>query len=376
MGKSRKSKGKSTKYHFSKIGIIVFLVVCALSITIGFAFKSPIEKLLNASNTSVGQTTQTIDYDGLMVHFVDVGQGDCIAIRFPDNKTMLIDAGPASSKTQMIDYLNNNFFKDKPKTFDYLLLTHSDEDHCGGMLAICESYQVSKIYRPMVFYNYNGQKEETDKSSPKYCTTKVYYDTIMAFKNETENIVLTDVTTCNGAEKIDGGNYYFDFYSPKKTTTSVKMNDFSPIMVLNYNGKKLMFTGDATTSGEENDVLDTVPKVDLLKVGHHGSRYSSSEEFLAKTKPSVAVIQCGEGNKYNHPHSETVIRLNYISADIYRTDQNGNIIVNVSTDAQLNIYLDKINDNYVIKVEYIIGGIILLSASLCFGVRLKIKDKR
>lgn len=368
MNSKAKNKKLSKKYHFSKVAIIVFLAITFFVLFVGFAFKTPIESILNGQNVANTSSSQ-IDYNGLLVYFVDVGQGDCIAIRFPDNKTMLIDAGPTSSTNQMIDYLNNKFFDNKPKVFDYLLLTHSDADHCGGMVAICQNYQVNKIYRPQIFYNYNGEKEETDKASPKYCDTSTYFFTIKAFNDETSNIVFCDVTNCNSSQKILGEDYYFEFFSPTKTTKSVAVNDFSPIMVLNYKGKKLMFTGDATTSGEENLVLDTLPKVDLLKVGHHGSKYSTSANFLDKISPKIAVIQCGQ-NSYGHPNAETLSRLNYISANIYRNDTNGNIVANVtSNDAQINIYLDKSNNEYKIKVEYIMSGIILISAYFCFGIK-------
>ena len=368
--KSKKTNKKSTitsKLHFSKIAVIVFVAICIFTITFGMTFKTPLEKLLNRQNTIDSTQITQIDNDGLSIHFINVGQGDCIAIRFPDKKTMLIDAGPTESIGKMLTYLNDMFFGEEPKIFDYLLLTHSDTDHCGGMVKICQNYQVNKIYRPMIYYNYNGNKEQTTQSSPKYCTNYNYYATITAFNDETSNIVFINLTNCNGIEKIQGENYYFDFYSPTRLTKSVAYNDFSPIMVLNYNSKKIMFTGDATTSGTEKYVVDDLPEVDILKVGHHGSKYSTSEDFLSKIMPKIAVIQ--SGNKYGHPNSETLTRLDYIGAKIYRNDQNGNIIANItSTDAQTNIYIDYNSINYNIKIEYVISGIILLSAYFCFGI--------
>lgn len=374
---SSKKKAVNGKYNFSKIALIVFLVICALTIGVGMLFKSPIEKLLNGQTDAQTNQNAVIDDNGLSIHFVDVGQGDCIAIKFPDGKTMLIDAGPADGITKMINYLNNKFFGTDDKVFDYLLLTHSDADHCGGMVKICQEYQINKIYRPMVYYNYNSEMEYNTQSSPKYCTTAVYYRTIKAFIAETTDIVETNLTNCNGTEKIQGEGYYFDFYSPRHFTTSVSMNDFSPIMVLNYNSKKLMFTGDATSSGTENEIIDEMPEVDLLKVGHHGSRYSTSENFLEKINPSIAVIQCGAGNKYGHPHSETMTRLNNLGTKVYRNDQNGNIIANVtSQNAQINIFVDSNSVTYVVRVEYIICGVILISAYFCFGIKPKKTNKK
>lgn len=381
------------KAKISKLRIIVFFVIVAITLSAGFLFKPQLEGLLNANKSqNISTGTKVLDESGLTVHFIDVGQGDSIAIRFPDNKTMLVDAGPTSSKTNLIDYLKNKFFAENENVFNYLLLTHSDSDHCGGMATVCDNFVINTIYRPYSYcvkYDIDEIAEAGgDETSKEKCDTATYYNTIKAFRNEIDEnghsaeMVWTELDDANNAHKIQGENYFIDFYAPteKYVTKSAgtKANDYSPIMVLNYNGKKIMLTGDASTTSEENAMKKaTLPDVDLLKVGHHGSRTSSGEQFLQQIKPEIAVISVGAGNSYNHPTTEALNRLTSVGATIYRTDLNGNIVANITsgTSAELNIFVSTgtgTSSTVYIHIEYIMAGIIIIAVGLCFGIKIKI----
>ena len=389
---SKNNKLKGIKLYLSWQRILVFLIIVAITCGVGFGFKEPIEKLINKSNSveTLGDIS-TIDDNGLSVHFVDVGQGDAIAIRFPDGKTMLVDAGTSQSSNSLINYLNTKFFKNSSKIFDYLLLTHSDADHCGGMADVCENFVINTIYRPYMYCKYvkNGVTllDETNgiSTSKNICNTLTYYKTIKAFNGEINSngesalIVWTDLSTVNSTYKIQGENYYIDFYAPTEKyiteSAGTVANDFSPIMVLNYNGKKIMLTGDASTTSEDKAMNRAeLPDVDLLKVGHHGSKTSSGQSFLEKVKPEISVISVGAGNSYKHPTTEALNRLLGVGSVIYRTDLNGTIVANVtsSADAKLNIYaLGRPTINYI-KVEYLVAGIVVLAVTLCFSKKIKI----
>ena len=392
---SNKRKSKKSKVKFTKIRIIIFVIVVALVLGIGFGFKSNIENILNSkAEVNTSSDISTIDDNGLSIHFIDVGQGDSIAIRFPDDKTMLIDAGTSSSRNKLVTYLKNNFFSEGECVFDYVLLTHSDADHCGGMVTICQNFVINTIYRPYMYCVYpktNATYDETegDRTGKNVCTTQTYYNTISAFNSELDKngnnakIVWTDVNVCNSTNKIEGEGYYFDFYYPTNhyvaQSAGTIENDFSPIMVLNYNGKKIMFTGDASITAEENAMSNySLPDVDLLKVGHHGSRTSTGADFLNQIKPEIAVISVGEGNTYNHPTDDCLNRLGAIGSEIFRTDLNGNIIANITseTTATLNMYVNVMTDTssnqIYIHVEYLMAGIILLAVTLCFGIKIRI----
>lgn len=384
----KKSKKKTNKIttHFSVVRLIIFLLLCATILGFGFGFKPQIEAKLN--NTS--NETYVFDENGLTAHFIDVGQGDAIALRFPDQKTMLIDAGPGSNTTKLIDYLKNKFFEPNENVFDYLLLTHSDEDHCGGMSKVCEEFVINKIYRPQIYSVYPKSSptfDETNGNSTNKntCETKAYYNTISSFNREIDEngnstkIVFTDLSTANSTEKIAGADYEFVFYAPIRNYVPGKylpdgttpVNYFSPIMVLNYNQKKIMFTGDASITSEEEVMANTtLPKVDILKVGHHGSKYSSGQAFLNQITPKIAVISVGEGNTHGHPTAEALNRLASVGADIYRTDKNGNITTNITSGAVADIFVKcDSSGNFYIRVEYIIFGAVCISFYFCFATK-------
>lgn len=383
----KKTKKKASKItaHFTVTRLIVFLMLCATILGFGFGFKPQIEAELNNKSAE----TYVIDENGLTAHFIDVGQGDAIALRFPDQKTMLIDAGTRDT-TKLINYLKNKFFEPNENIFDYLLLTHSDDDHCGGMAKVCEEFVINKIYRPQIYSVYPKSSptfDETngDATNKNVCNTKVYYNTISSFNSEIDEngnptkVVFTDLSTANSTEKIAGADYEFVFYAPIRNYVSGKylpdgtttVNYFSPIMVLNYNQKKIMFTGDASiTSEEEVMTKTTLPKVDILKVGHHGSKNSSGQAFLNQITPKIAVISVGEGNKYGHPTTEALNRLASVGAGIYRTDKNGNVIANIASGAVADIIVKcDSSGNFYIRVEYIMFGAICISFYFCFATK-------
>ena len=301
--------------RFTLTRIIVFAIICTIAISVCLGCKLQIESLLN----NVTTISNKLDKNGLTTYFANVGQGDGIAIRFPDGKTMLVDAGPESSASRFVKYLKNNFFKTGENTFDYLLLTHSDEDHCGGMVKICEEFKINKIFRPNIYSKYPAEGipifDETngDATNKTIETTWAYYNAIKAFNNETNNIIITNIDLLNSTEKIQGEGYSIDFYYPTKdyiSSTDVGSvgsihNNYSPIMVLNYNGKKIMLTGDISITGEALALNNSnLPDIDVLKVAHHGSGTSTSTDFLIATKPEYAIISCGRDNSYGHPTTE------------------------------------------------------------------------
>ncbi|MGN1213175.1 MAG: ComEC/Rec2 family competence protein [Christensenellales bacterium] len=382
-----KSQGKDnkSKKQFSIVRLVVFLTICIITVGVCLGFKTQIENLLN-HNTNL--SANDIDKNGLTTHFVDVGQGDGIAIRFPDGKTMLVDAGPKKNADNLITYLKNNFFDSGENTFDYLLLTHSDEDHCGGMAKVCEEFTIKKIFRPYIYSVYSKNGINFDETSGNatgktVCNSQVYYNTITAFNNETTDVIFTDISVLNSTEKIQGENYSIDFYYPTKnyiTTSDVGnvgtiVNNYSPIMVLNYNDKKVMLTGDISTTGEDLALNNsTLPDIDVLKVAHHGSGTSSGSQFLSVTKPEYAIISCGKDNSYGHPTAQALNRLTAVGSEIYRTDLNGNVVVNITTGtAKINIVLDQTSNEVYICAEYVMFGIILVSVYFCFGIKIKQK---
>jgi len=241
--------------------------------------------------------------DVMIVHYIDVGQGDSILIQVND-KNLLIDAGPGSSEDDVVNYLNKNNIK----KLDYVLATHPHEDHIGGMDEVIENFEVGKFYSPKVASN-----------------TKTFKNMINELNKK--NLKINIVTEGMGDEFNLGEGAEVEVYTPMKGSYG-ELNNYSPIMKVSYGETSFLFTGDAEREAELEAISSGENlKSDVLKVGHHGSSLSTTEKFLEKVDPEVGVISVGEGNKYNHPTDETLSKLNDKSIKTYRTDIDGTVVI-------------------------------------------------
>lgn len=252
------------------------------------------------------QQTQSQVPGELTVYYLDVGQADCALILLPNGKTMMIDTGNNSDGLLIADFLNQK----QIKTIDYLLLTHPHEDHIGGADVLINSFAIGEVYMPRV----------KDSLVP---TTKTYEEVLDAL---TEKNAQVHAAT-NGMQIINDSDLSAVCLSPFKDYS--ELNLYSVVVRLDYKGASFLFTGDAEAANEKEMLsagcdLD----VDVLKVGHHGSSYSSTDAFLAAVTPRYAVISVGAGNKYGHPSDKTLKQLYAKGTEmVYRTDINGTVIV-------------------------------------------------
>nr|WP_298126707.1 ComEC/Rec2 family competence protein [uncultured Clostridium sp.] len=239
----------------------------------------------------------------MIIHYIDVGQGDCILIQV-NNKNLLIDSGPSTNMKYLLNYLK----KINIKKFDYIIATHPHDDHIGNMDTIIKRYNVEKFY------------------SPKVTTSSDTFDSLLSAlvdKNLKINVLK------KGSSQINlGKNVTLKVLSPSKDFTSDNLNNYSPIIKINFLNNSFLFTGDAETS-DENLVLfeNNDLKADVLKVGHHGSSTSTSLDFLNSVDPSVAIISVGKNNSYGHPSQKVLSLLDESNIKTLRTDISGNIIV-------------------------------------------------
>lgn len=234
------------------------------------------------------------------VYFIDVGQGDSELIRLKDSGIdILIDAGTRSTKQELADYLKELGVDD----IDILIGTHPHEDHIGGMAKIIEEFPIGTLYLP----------ETSDEMTP---TTKTYESLLDAA--ESQNVTVR--TAAAGDVLLEQGNTSFKVLSPSHTDYD-NLNDYSIVTRLKVGDTAFLFQGDAETPVEE-EILDSGVDVscDVIKLGHHGSSTSSSRAYLEAANPSAAVISCGVGNEYGHPHRETMDLLEKLSITPYRTD--------------------------------------------------------
>lgn len=286
--------------------------------------------------------------DEFEVHFIDVGQGDSAFIRFPDNTTMLIDAGPRGSANKVCQYINDIFVQENLERIDYFVITHSDSDHVGGAKEVFAQFDVSVCYRPQMLSNYeNGY----DSTSSRW----TYFDDAIqsAYQEDCE------IFYSQRGVEWSGENYQVRFLSPISQPNYGDTNAYSPIIRIDCLSASFLFTGDAETN-VENDVIDYSPElldVDVLKVAHHGSIDSTSSKFLSYVTPSVAVISVGNNNGYNHPNQEVLDRLAEIGVkNIYQTNLLGSIVLGV--DKEGNVYYG----GYI--VSPLIDPAILLTATI------------
>ncbi len=227
----------------------------------------------------VALTIQLFGYqqqEHFQITFFDIGQGDSILFKTHDNKNVLIDTGKNSSLMTQLDNVTY-----PRKVIDLLIITHFDSDHYGELLDLLNYYQVKKLILPVD----NKESRTIDSLKLKLI--------------ELGTLVLTPTA---GA-KIDLGNdSSIEFIWPKSLNQfySLTSNDASLSFVLKVGHFKALFAGDLSSKYEDLLVED-IGDVDLLKVSHHGSRYSTSYEFISKIKPEISVISVGENNSYGHP---------------------------------------------------------------------------
>lgn len=236
----------------------------------------------------------------MFVHFIDIGQGDSTLINV-NNKNILIDSGPNSAESDLISYLKKN----KIKKLDYLITTHPHEDHIGNIDSILKTFKVENFLAPKAIYD-----------------SKDFKNMIIALKEKNMNI---DILSNNSSKINLGENIKVDIFS-SKSTNHENINNYSPLIKISFINTSFLFTGDAEEELEQ-ELLDNNIDSDVLKVGHHGSSTSSSESFLSKVSPNISVISCGINNKFNHPTKETLDKLKNIDSTIYRTDEDGTIVL-------------------------------------------------
>lgn len=257
------------------------------------------------------EITEKLDTE-LIVHFLDVGQGDSIFIELPNNKSMIIDAGEDKYSSKIIDYIKNLGY-DK---IDYVIGTHPHADHIGGLGKVIEEFDIGTIYMPKVIHN-----------------SKTYENLLTTILNKNLKIK----TAIAGLEIINEENLNASIVAPNSTKYS-SLNNYSIVLKLVYGNTSYIFTGDAEELSENEITLDI--KSDVLKVGHHGSNTSTSEKFLSEVAPKYAIISVGDNNSYNHPSDSTIKKLKKYTNNIYRTDLNGTIIIK-SDGENLNVTLEK-----------------------------------
>jgi competence protein ComEC len=265
----------------------------------------------------------------LQITYINVGQGDCILLRDPNGFTILVDGGKPAAGPTIVSYLKSKGIT----SLDVILATHADSDHIGGLITVLRDDSIA-VHRVL----YNG-----------YAGSTATWSNFLA---AVTNKGLT-LEAAQFPETLHLGTLTVWIMNPASGLGSPETNDASVVMKVIYGTKAFLFTGDISSTIEATVIARNTPLAsDVLKVAHHGSAYSSSPNFLASVEPEEAVISVGV-NSYGHPSEGTIARLQASGARVWRTDLNGNVIVNsdgqIYTISDIPIY--SVYLPFVIKVK-------------------------
>ena len=247
----------------------------------------------------------------LKINFIDVGQGDSTFIVTPKNKTILIDGGGSENfdvgKNTLIPYiLDRGYTK-----IDYIIISHFDQDHIGGILNVLEQLDVEKVI-----------------IAKQYKTSENYEKFKNIVNDKKISIQIVEKGDCIKIEK----EIEFEILWPDNEPIEENyLNNNAIVAKLKYNDFSCLFTGDIEAIAEKKILKEESNKLNsnILKVAHHGSKTSTLLEFLQKVKPKIALIGVGKNNLFGHPSEKTIENLNNLNVKIYRTDENGEISIKV-----------------------------------------------
>jgi competence protein ComEC len=251
--------------------------------------------------TLIPERTARADwFDPLTIHFIDVGQADCILVQAPNGQTMLIDGGDEKDGEKIISYLRRAGIT----KLDIVVASHPHHDHIGSLDDVIRAFPVSVVYMPNLPYD-----------------TKYYHD---LFRVISEKQIPVDRAKA-GVHFRMGFSVKVEMLAPKAAYYK-HINDYSAVIKIRHGKKKFLLMADAGAEEEKEIVSRGSVKADVIKIGHHGANTGTTMDFLKKVKAKTAVISVGRNNPYQFPTKEVLFRMNNRKMTIYRTDQLGTII--------------------------------------------------
>ena len=391
-----KKRRQRAKYVFNPKGAFIFAIIVVMFGLTGFA-KAWYSDAVNGW-FGFNAYKEKISSNDLQVHFINIGQGDAIAIRLPDNKTMLIDAGPRKCSDALKNYLKNVFFDNQKCVFDYVVLTHSDSDHCGGMEMVYDLCYVKQSFRPTMYSDSAKNEMPYNDLNADISINNYYADYIDSIYEETNSSVLYLTSAINYknfpngyirgiSNKYPNQEYSVTFLTNNQINYN-ESNDCSAVILLEYAGRSMLFTGDAEADGF-SEIDDAITELDihnitLYKASHHGSvaNGANNSVTLNNLNPEYVAISVGKDNSYGHPHEDlmsTLYDLGVQNNKILRTDKSGSCIFAVRGDSDLGKVL--VSKNVLHKEpipyawEFTYLFVLIIAFILCFINRERVKMK-
>lgn len=284
------------------------LAIIAIALIASYAqnpqeFQNKLSEFLSELKENIGQASLNNYFDtNLTIHFINVGQGDAILLELPNNALVLVDAGENGKGSTVLNYLQGKGIS----KLQAIVGTHNHSDHIGGVDEVMQALQVQEYY-------YNGAS----------CETKTCNDVMQEAK--AKNIT---VKIAERGQNIEIAGFAIQVLNPKKPLEFDSENDNSIVLFVSFKNFQALITGDCEKECEESILgLRKDLESEVLKVGHHGSKTSSSIAFLTAVKPETAVISVGKDNSYGHPHTETLEKLSTMGIRFFRSDESGSIAI-------------------------------------------------
>ncbi len=244
---------------------------------------------------------------------LDIGQGDALFIESPTGTQILVDGGPPRKILSQLARMMSPF----DRQIDAIIITNPDQDHIGGFEDVLKIYKVDRVFE-------SGTSNDS----------KTYQN----LKTEIKNKNIQNILARKGMRLDIGGGAVIDVLFPDRDVSFWASNDGSVVAKLTYGNTSVMLTGDATAQTEKiilSEYSKTALASDILKVGHHGSRTSSSADFVKAVSPAYAIVSNGKDNKYGHPHQDTLDILTQLGAKVFRTDLLGSIIIKSNGEKEI-----------------------------------------
>lgn len=322
--KRKKNSNRSNRIVIELVIFIICILICIVCYNLGiihqedldsffsFIFNEDIQEDHKKETNEVKNSIEVFGDDQLKIYYIDVGQADC-ELMICNNETMLIDGGNNEDGNLLVEYIKSLGIT----KLNYIIGTHAHEDHIGGIDNIIDNFEVENIMLPPVISN-----------------TKTYESVLDSIENKN-----LEITVPNIGDSFKIGDSTSTIMSIGDENTDC--NNSSIVVRTEFYNNNFLFMGDLESSYEKKvNWLNT----DVLKVGHHGSDTSSSDYFLNQVKPKYAIISVGKDNSYKHPSKSTLRKLSNIGTKIFRTDEDGTIIL-TSNGSDITFECIKTNTN-------------------------------